>query len=81
MVDSGAGISGTSSTINLKETVRCEISITPVFGAVMNATTEGMISDPTYKKLGIKAIDIVSMHFNLPSVHQVCTGEEVSTFR
>ena len=73
MVDSGAGMSGTSSTINLKDTIRCKIPITPAFGAVMNATS---ISDPTFKELGIKAIHIEGMHHNLLSVHQVCTGGE-----
>ena len=62
LVDSGAGMSGTSSTINLRETMRCKIPIPPAFGAVVNATTEGMISYPTFKKLGIKAIHIEGMH-------------------
>ena len=74
MVDSGAGMSGTSSSINLKDTMRCRIPITPAFGEVMNATSEGLISDPTFKKLRIKAIHIDGMHHNLLSVHQVCTG-------
>ena len=69
-------MSGTSSTINLKDTIRCKIPITPAFGAVMNATSEGLISDPTFKELGIKAIHIEGMHHNLLSVHQVCTGGE-----
>ena len=69
MVDSGAGMSGTSSTINLKDTMRCKIPITPAFGAVMNATA-------TLEGLGIKAIHIEGMHHNLLSVHQVCTGGE-----
>ena len=76
MVNSGAGMSGTSSTINIKDTMRCKIPITPAFGEVMNATSEGLISDPTFKKLGIKAIHIEGMHHNLLSVHQVCTGGE-----
>ena len=76
MVDSGAGMSGTSSTINLKDTMRCKIPITPAFGEVMNATSEGLINDPTFKQLGIKAIHIEGMHHNLLSVHQVCTGGE-----
>ena len=38
MVDSGAGMSGISSTTNLKDTTRCRIPITPAFGAVMEAT-------------------------------------------
>ena len=42
----------------------------------MNATSEGLISDPTFKGLGIKAIHIEGMHHNLLSVHQVCTGGE-----
>ena len=76
MTDSGAGMSGTSSTTNLKDTMRCRIPITPAFGGVMNATSEGLISDPTFKKLGIKAIHIEGMHRNLQSVHQVCKGGE-----
>ena len=77
MVDSEADMSGTSSTINLRETMGCKIPITPVFGAVMNATTqEGMISDPTFKKLRIKAIHIEGMQHDLLSLHQVCTGGE-----
>ena len=76
MVDSGAGMSGTASATNLKDTIRCRIPITPAFGAVINATSEGLISDPTYKELGIKAIHIEGMHHNLLSVHQVCTGGE-----
>ena len=71
-------MSGTSSTINLKDTIRCKIPITPAFGAVMNATSEGMIGDPIFKELGIKAIHIEGMHHNLLSVHQVCTGGESS---
>ena len=73
MVDSGAGMSGRSSTINLKDTMRCRIQITPTFGEVMS---EGLISDPTFKKLGIKAIHIEGMHHNLLSVHQLRTGGE-----
>ena len=67
-------MSGTSSTINLKYTMRCRIPITPAFGEVINATSEGLINDPTFKQLGIKAIHIEGMHHNLLSVHQVCTG-------
>ena len=74
MIDSGAGMSGTSSTNNLKNTMRCKIPITPAFGSVMNATSEGTISDPTFDKLGIKAIHIEGMHHNLLSVYQVCAG-------
>ena len=66
---------GFADTINLKDTMRCKIPITPAFGEVINATSEGLISDPTFKKLGIKAIHIEGMHHNLLSVHQVCTGE------
>ena len=74
IVDSRAGKSGTSSTINLKDTMRCKIPITPAFGAVMNATSESLINDPTFKELDINAIHIEGMHHNLMSVHQVCTG-------
>ena len=50
MVDSGAGMSGTSSTINLKDTMRCRIPITPAFGEVMNATSEGLIREILHSK-------------------------------
>ena len=60
-VDSGAGMSGTISTINLRDNMRCKIPITLAFGAVMNATSEGLISDPIFKGLGIKAIHIEGM--------------------
>ena len=74
MVDSGAGMSGTSNTNNLRDTMSCRISITPAFGIVLNATAEGVISDPTLTKLGIRTIHIDGMHHNLWSVHQVCAG-------
>ena len=54
MVDSGAGMSGTSSTNNLRDTMSCRIPITPAFGSVLNATAEGVISDPTLTKLSIR---------------------------
>ena len=72
MVDSGAGMSGTSSTNNLRDTTSYRIPITPAFGSVLNAAAEGVISDRTLTKLGIRAIYIDGMHHNLLSVHQVC---------
>ena len=71
MVDLGAGMSGTSSTNNLRDTMSCLIPLTPAFGSVLNATAEGVISDPTLTKLGIRAVRINGMHHNLLSVHQV----------
>ena len=64
MIDSGAGMSGTSSTNNLKNTMRCKIPITPAFGSVMDATSEGTINDQTLGPLGIRAIHIEGMHHN-----------------
>ena len=52
MVDSGAGMSGTSSTNNLRDTMSCRIPITPAFGLVLNATAEGVISDLRLTKIG-----------------------------
>ena len=71
MVDSGAGMSGTSSTSNLRDTMSCHIPITPAFGSVLNA-----------RKLGIRVIHIDGMHHNLLSVHQVFTSgqEQVGIF-
>ena len=76
MIDSGAGMSGTSSTNNLKNTMRCKIPITPAFGSVMDATSEGTINDQTLGPLGIRAIHIEGMHHNLLSVYQVRAGGE-----
>ena len=42
----------------------------------MNATSGGLIGDPIFQDLGIKAIHIKGMHNNLLSVHQECTGGE-----
>ena len=39
MVDSGAGMSGTSSTINLKDTMRCKRAITPACSTVLFVLT------------------------------------------
>ena len=58
MIDSGAGMSGTSSTNNLKNTMRCKIPITPAFGSVMDATSEGTINDQTLGPLGIRACGV-----------------------
>ena len=76
MIDSGAGMSGTSSTNNLKNTMRCKIPITPASRSVMDATSEGTINDQTLGQLGIRAIHIEGMHHNLLSVYQVCAGGE-----
>ena len=40
MVDSSPGMSGTSSTNNLRDTMSCRIPITPAFGSVLKATAE-----------------------------------------
>ena len=74
MKDSGAGMSGTSRTNNLKNTMRFKIPITPAFGSVKNATSESTINDPTFEKLGITGIYIEGMHHNLLSVYQACAG-------
>ena len=65
MIDSGAGMSGTSSTNNLRDTMSCRIPITPAFGSVLNATAEVVIFDPILTKLGLRAIHIDGMHHNL----------------
>ena len=59
----------TSSTNNLKNTMRCKIPITPAFGSVMDATSEGTINDQTLGQLGIRAIHIEGMH------HRYVRGE------
>ena len=67
-------MSDISCTNNLRDTMSCRIPITPAFGSVLNATAEGVISDPTLTKLGIRAIHIDGMHHNLLSVYQVFAG-------
>ena len=67
-------MSGTSSTSNLRDTMSCHLSITPAFGSLLNATVEGVISDPTLAKLGIRTTHIDGMHHNPLSVHYVCAG-------
>ena len=62
MVDSGAGISDTSSTTN----------VIPHFyhtSVRINATAEGVIGDPTLTKLDVRAIHFDGMHHNVLSVH------------
>ena len=76
MIDSGAGMSRTSSTNNLKNTMRRKIPITPASRSVMDATSEGTINDQTLGQLNIRAIHIEGMHHNLLSVYQVCAGGE-----
>ena len=73
MVDSSAGMSGTSSTNNLRDTTSYRIPFTPAFGSVLNATAEGVVSDPTLTKLGIRATHIDGMHHNLLS-SMCCAG-------
>ena len=47
---------------HLERHKRCRIPISLAFRAVMNATSEGLISDPTFKGRGIIAIHIEGMH-------------------
>ena len=53
---------------------RCNIPITPAFGEVKSATTEGTINDSVLVQLGIRVLHVDNMSHKLLSVHQVREG-------
>ena len=53
---------------------RCNIPITPTFGEVTRATTEGTINDSVLGQLGLRVLHVDNMNHKLLSVHQVCDG-------
>ena len=53
LIDSGATISGTSAHCDITNSINCNIPITPAFGSIIRATTEGTINDPVLSSMGI----------------------------
>ena len=74
LIDSGAAISGTSAHCDITNSINCNIPITPAFGSIIRATTEGAINDPVLSPMGIRVLQVDDMHHKLLSVHQVCSG-------
>ena len=74
LIDSGAAISGTSAHCDVTNSINCNIPITPAFGSIIRATTEGTINDPVLSPMGIRVLHVDDMHHKLLSVHQVCAG-------
>ena len=72
LIDSGAAISGTSAHCDVTNSINCNIPITPAFGSIIRATTEGTINDPVLSPMGIRVLHVDDMHHKLLSVHQVC---------
>ena len=78
-IDSGAGLSGTNNRNLLACPSTCRVPITPAFGEMITATSEGSIRDPRLGQLNIRALHVDKMHHNLLSVHQLCEGGESRT--
>ena len=74
LIDSGAAISGTGTRGDIANMRRCNIPITPAYGEVIRATTEGIIKDNVLGQLGIRVLHVDNMNHKLLSVHQVCDG-------
>ena len=74
LIDSGAAVSGTSAHCDITNSINCNIPITPAFGSIIRATTEGTINDPVLSPMGIRVLQVDDMHHKLLSVHQVCAG-------
>ena len=79
LIDSGAGLSGTNNRNLLACPSTCRVPITPAFGEMITATSEGSIRDPRLGQLNIRALHVDKMHYNLLSVHQLCEGGESRT--
>ena len=79
LIDSGAGLSGTNNRNLLACPSTCRVPITPAFGEMITATSEGSIRDPRLGQLNIRALHVDKMHHNVFSVHQLCEGGESRT--
>ena len=74
MVHSIHGVIHHQHHIRMVNMRRCNIPITPTFGEVTRATTEGTINDSVLGQLGIRVLHIDNMNHKLLVVHQVCDG-------
>ena len=79
LIDSGAGLSGTNNRNLLSCPSTCRVPITPAFGEMITATSEGSIRDHQLGQLNIRALHVEKMHHNLLSVHQLCEGGDSRT--
>ena len=79
LIDSGAGLSGTNNRNLVSCPSTCRVSITPAFGEMITATSEGSIRDHQLGQLTIRALHVEKMHHNLLSVHQLCEGGDSRT--
>ena len=79
LIDSGAGLSGTNNRNLLSCPSSCRVPITPAFGEMITATSEGSIRDHQLGQLNIRALHVEKMHHNLLSVHQLCEGGDSRT--
>ena len=74
LIDSGAAISETGTRGDIANMRRCNIPITPAFGEVTRATTEGTINNSVLGQLELRVLHVDNMNHKLPLVHQVCDG-------
>ena len=64
LIDSGATISGTSAHCDITNSINCNIPITPAFGSIIRATTEGTINDPVLSSMGIWVLHVDDIVIN-----------------
>ena len=72
-------LSGTNNRNLLACPSTCKVPITPAFGEIITATSEGSIRDPRLGQLNIRALHVDKIHYNLLFVHQLCEGGESRT--
>ena len=70
IVDSGAGMSGVTSTANLMTATACKVPITPAFGKILYATSEGIIRDNILGQLGVRALRSEERRVGKECLHQ-----------
>ena len=77
LIDSG--LSGMNNRNLLSCPSTCKVPITPAFGEMITATSEGSIRDSRLGQLRIQALHVDKMHHHLLSVHQLCGGGDFRT--
>ena len=74
IIDSGASRCGVKTIHALTHITSCQHKIIPAFGPPIVAKSFGHIQDDNLGTLKLEALHIESMHHNLLSVHQICSG-------
>ena len=74
IIDSGASRCGVRTDQALTHITPCQHKIIPAFGPPIVAKSLGHIQDDNLGDLKLEALHIESMHHNLLSVHQICSG-------